>query len=863
MTKIAAEIYDLRVDSLPSGKMFCASRRPVFSWKFRSDCRGFRQQAYRIRAFSGEKALWDSGRCSGSASVCIPWGGEPLNSRTCVTWRVTAWDDQGNELDSGEARFETSLFDNADWSARWICFGNSNPAAPSPLPFFRREFRAGKGVVRARLYAACRGICEVYLNGRQVGCDRMAPGWTDFGKRLQVLAWDVTGLLRKGGNVLGAVAADGWYASYLLWKRQRCFYGERPELLLQLELHHEDGRVEKIVSGPEWRTATGPYLYSDLYDGEFYDARLEMPGWCEPGFDDSRWVPVTVGGSAADSPPLRPKTAEPVRAMHEIPAQKLLHPRPDVWIWDFGQNMAGVVRIRNIRSQPGVLFTFRYGEMLNDDGTLYNLNYRSARCTDFFVPGADLATPVAFEPRFTFHGFRYVQIDGFQFCGHRVPEDLEVTALALYSDLEPTSEFRCGLPKVERLYKNILWSQRSNFLEIPTDCPQRDERLGWTGDAEVFCGTAVINMNAAPFFRQFLADMRESQRPDGAVPSVVPDVLGSCGAAAWADAAVICPWTLYEASGDRRFLSDNFDMMRRWVDYVHATSNDLIRPATSYGDWLSLSQVPTPSELIGTAYFAHTAELTAKAAELIGKKAEARTYGDLAAKVRAAFCKKYTGREGLVVPETQTALALALHFRLLPEPLRERNARRLAELIRANGDRLDTGFVGTACLNLALSENGQARTACDLYLQEKFPSWLFSVDQGATTVWERWNSYTKADGFGDVNMNSFNHYAYGAVHEWAVKHLCGLRYAAPGGAELLFAPEPDPRLKFVEAFWETPRGRAECSWRFEGEEKLLWHVAAPPNTVMRLQLPAGWRCADFAETLPCGSWDFELESSAN
>ena len=857
MTMIAAEIYDLRVDSLPSGKMFCASRLPVFSWKFRSERRGFRQQACRIRAFSEGKLLWDSGKCPGSGSVCIPWGGEALDSRTAVTWRVTAWDEEGNELNSPEASFETSLFSNADWSARWMKFDGNNPAAPAPLPFFRREFQTEKGVVRARLYAACRGNCEVWLNGQQAGNDRMAPGWTDFRKRVQVLAWDVTALLREGKNAVGVIAADGWYCSYLSGRR-RNLYGETPEVLLQLELRYADGKEEKILSGPGWKTATGPYLYSDIYDGEFYDARLEMPGWSEPGFDDAKWRPVTVGEDPADSPPLIPKMAEPVRVMHEIPARKLLHPRPEVWIWDFGQNMAGVVRIRNIRSRAGVLFTFRYGEMLNGDGTLYNLNYRSARNTDYFVPGADLDTPVSYETRFTFHGFRYVQIDGFQFCGRSAPEELEVTALALHSDLEPASDFRCGLPEVNRLYRNILWSQRSNFLEIPTDCPQRDERLGWTGDAEVFCGTAVINMNAAPFFRKYLADMRDAQRPNGAVPSVVPDILGSCGAAAWADAAVICPWTLYAASGDRRFLEDNFDMMRRWVDYVHETSHDLIRPATSFGDWLSLSPVPTPSELIGTAYFAHTAELTAKAAELIGKKAEARHYGELAAKVRAAFCAKFTGAEGVVVPETQTALALALHFQLLPEPLRARNARRLAELVRANGGRLNTGFVGTACLNLALSENGQARTACDLYLQRAFPSWLFSVDQGATTVWERWNSYTKAEGFGDVNMNSFNHYAYGAVHEWAVKHLCGLRYAAPGGAELLFAPEPDPRLKFVEVSLETPRGRAECGWRFEGSEKLLWHVAAPPNSVMHLRLPAGWRCADFSATLPCGARDFEL-----
>ena len=857
MKKIAAELYDLRVDGLPSGRMFCASQRPVFSWKFRSERRGFRQQACRIQAFEEGKCLWDSGVRQSAEAFGIPWGGAPLDSRKRVAWRVTAWDDEGNELHSPEAFFETSLFRNADWEARWIRFDGNNPAAPAPLPFFRREFDAGK-VIRARLYAGCRGICEVYLNGRKVGRDRMAPGWTDFGKRIQTLAWDVTPLLREGKNAVGAIAADGWYASYLSGRR-RCLYGKTPELLLQLELFYEDGREQKILSGPGWKTATGPYLYSDIYDGEFYDSRLEMPGWCEPGFDDSRWVPVTTGESAADSPPLVPKMAEPVRVMREIPAKQLLHPKPDVWIWDFGQNLAGVVRVGNLRSRPGILFTLRFGEMLNDDGTLYNLNYRSARSTDFFVPGADLNTPVSFETRFTFHGFRYVQIDGFQFCGRPAPEELEVTACVLHSDLELTSDFRCGSPKLNRLQQNVLWSQRSNFLEIPTDCPQRDERLGWTGDAEVFCGAAAINMNVGPFFRKYLADMRDAQRADGAVPSVVPDILGSRGAAAWADAAVICPWTMYFDYGDRTFLEENFDMMCRWIDYMETTSRDLIRPATSYGDWLSLSPVPTPSEFIGTAYFAWCAALTGRAAGILGKEAETRHYTELADRVREAFNRKFISPEGTVVPETQTALALALHFRLLPESLRERNAQLLAALIRANGNRLNTGFVGTACLNLALSENGQEQTACDLYLQENFPSWLFSVDQGATTMWERWNSYTKAEGFGDVNMNSFNHYAYGAVHEWVIRHLCGIRYLTPGGGELLFAPEPDRRIGFAEAYLETPSGRVECAWRFEGGEKLLWHVAAPPNTLMRLKMPRNFRCENFRETLPCGVWDFELE----
>ncbi|MBO5823066.1 MAG: alpha-L-rhamnosidase, partial [Lentisphaeria bacterium] len=417
--------------------------------------------------------------------------------------------------------------------------------------------------------------------------------------------------------------------------------------------------------------------------------------------------------------------------------------------------------------------------------------------------------------------------------------------------------FECGHFKLNRLYQNICWGQRDNFLEIPTDCPQRDERLGWTGDAQIFCGTAAINMDVAAFFRKYLEDLRDAQAENGMVSHIAPNIWkGNGGAAAWADAAVICPWTVYMAYGDPQILEENFDMMRRWVDYQKESSENLIRPQTAFGDWLALSKVKTPSPLIGTAYFVRSAEFTGRAAEVLGKTVEAEYYLDLSKQIREVFCKNFLDSDGIVTPATQTGLALALHFDILPEKFRARNAAVLDELISENGNKLDTGFVGTGCLNLALSENNCHARACELYLQEDYPSWLFSVNQGATTMWERWNSYTVKDGFGDVNMNSFNHYAYGAVHEWVMRHICGIRIVSPGGREICFAAEPDRRLGFVNSSLKTPYGKVESCWKFE-DDKLLWHISAPANTRMKLILPEKWRC-DVPTDLPCGTYELVL-----
>ena len=854
-------IEDLRIDGLPSGKLFCASVCPSFSWRMISLYPGTMQESYRIVAKNSdsEELLWDSGIVESDISAGIRWHGKPLPSRCRVKWQVAVTDTEGNSVISAEAFFETPLFKNTDWSAKWIWFDGNNPVTSSPLPYFRKEFTV-KNISRARLYAGCRGIFELHLNGKIVSPDRMSPGWSNFNTRIQYLSYDVTSMLADGTNTLGAIVADGWYCSYLSGRR-RNIYGEHPELLLQLEVYHSNGSRSVITTGDGWRSATGPYLRSDIYDGEVYDARLEMPGWDENRFDDSKWKEAKIGDAATDSPPLTPKCCVPVREIAEIKPVKFTRTPNNEFIWDFGQNISGGIRIKNLKAFGNKLFVIKYGEMLNKDGSLYNQNFRSALSTDFYTTkGSDHDVVMEYETKFTFHGFRYVQIDGPLFSGVD-PENMEVTAIVLHSELENTGYFECGNPKLNRLYQNVLWGQKGNFLEIPTDCPQRDERLGWLGDAQIFCGTAAVNMNVGAFFRKYLNDLRDAQNEDGALPCIAPNIFNyGFGAAAWADAAVICPWTVFMAYGDKQILEENFDMMCRWVNYQKETSENLIRPKTNFGDWLALSKVETPSELIGTAYFARCAELTAKAAEVLNKTAEAKYYRDLSQKVREAFCKKFLDNSGIVTPATQTGLALALHFEILPENLRSDNASVLDKLIEANGNKLDTGFVGTGCLSLALSKNNCHARACELYLQEDYPSWLFSVNQGATTMWERWNSYTVKDGFGDVNMNSFNHYAYGAVHEWVMRHICGIQLTAPGGKEICFAIEPDTRLGFVKSSLITPYGKVESNW-VVADDKIIWHISAPANTIICVKIPKGYYCDNATEKLPCGDYDLTLEAT--
>ena len=721
--------------------------------------------------------------------------------------------------------------------ARWIGDRRRPTKGEPPCPYLRRSFHLPGPVKRATLTWTALGVADMHLNGEKIGSDFLMPGWSDFRERTQVLAYDVTRLLHAGENTLGAILGDGWYTGTLLWKNERNHHGTHPQLLAQLDVELRDGRRITLGTDKAWEMRYGPLVLSDLYHGETYDARRELGGWCVPSALSQGWCKVDVFPAYRGI--LQPKLNEPVRVTQTLRPRKITEPAPGSFVFDFGQNVAGVCRLK-VRGRRGQKITLKFAEMLNADGTVYRENLRLARATDTYIcRGGDVEE---WTPRFTFHGFRYVEVTGLA----KKPDLSLLTALVLHTDMKPAGRFRCSSPLLNRLEANIRWGLRGNFLDVPTDCPQRDERLGWTGDAQVFVGTAAFHYDVRAFFHKWLQDLRDGQRKDGAFPDVAPDVLGKYGPhqfgnAAWADAGVICPWAIYEHYGDKAILADNYDAMVRWIEYQGRTAKDLIRPRTSYGDWLAIDAVtpqnaPVPCDLVGTAYFAHTTDLMARTALVLGRKAEAQKFRRLHAQIVVAFQNAYVTPDGRVVGHCQTAYLLALAFDLLPPKVRPKAFAQLVDLVEARNFHLTTGFIGTPLLLPVLSRFGRTDLAYKILRQEDYPSWLYTVRNGATTMWERWNSYTKEDGFGDVGMNSFNHYAYGAVGEWMYGVIGGIRPLAPGFKKILFAPEPGGDLTSAETSLPTPHGLAECRWQVRGRT-LVVDVTVPAGAKAELRLP--------------------------
>ena len=825
---------------------------PRLSWRHDSSRRGACQSAYRLVAASTPDLLetpdlWDTGMVKSDRCLDIPYAGPPLTSRQAVCWRVQVWDERNRRATwSQPAHFEMGLLRAADWRASWIGRPLESREGSQPCPHLRRSFSLTEQPVRARLYVTARGLFEAWINGCRVGHDLFAPGWTDYKQRIPYHVYDVTSLLQPGENALGAILGDGWFAGYLVWQNNHFIYGDQLSLLTQLELEYPDGRRESITSDASWKTAFGPILASDIYNGETYDARRELTGWTLPGFDDANWTPAeTIPAPAAA---LVARRSLPVRAQEELPTQVQTEPAFGVHVFDLGQNMVGWARIK-IRAPAGQTVTIRYAEMLQDDGTLYTVNLRSAKCTDTYIckgHGEEV-----FEPRFTFHGFRYVELTGLV----EKPVPFDVTGVVLHSELPATGTFECSIPLVNRLQQNIEWGQKGNFLEVPTDCPQRDERLGWTGDAQVFIRTASFNRDVAAFFTKWSIDMADAQHADGALPHVVPDAIrdGGRGSAAWADAAVIIPWTVYLCYGDTRILERQYESMARWIEWQRSHSPGLINRNWGFGDWLAIDiaennpgRAPTPRDLIATAYFARTAAIMADTAAVLGRRKDAIRYRTLARRVTAAFNHEFVTPSGRVAGDTQTGYLLALGFDLLPKAKQAHAVEQLVKDIENHHLHLSTGFVGTPLLAPVLSRFGRTDIAYRLLLQQSYPSWLYSILQGATTMWERWNSYTRDRGFGDAGMNSFNHYAYGAIGEWLYNTVAGIELdtAKPGYKHLIIRPQPPTSTKEGEGgemTWAkgelmTRYGKASCAWKRHGT-RLSVKATIPPNTTATVILP--------------------------
>ncbi len=687
-------------------------------------------------------------------------------------------------------------------------------------------------MTRARLYATALGVYEARLNGEPAGDTLLSPGWTDYAKRLDYQVYDVTRLVRPGPNVLGALLGEGWYSGYLGFypHRPRRIYGTEPQFRARLMLDFADGTSESLGTDAGWRAGRGPRVYSDLLKGELFDARLAVPGWDAPGFDDAGWAPAGTGTGTEATP--RVSRAPPVRVTRTLSPVAVTRAPDGTQVVDMGQNMVGRARIALPALPPGRTVTLRHAEMLTPEGALYRANLRTAAAEDRFVSDG---APATFTPLFTVHGFRYIGIAGLD----AAPAPDSIVGEVVGSDLDETAEWETSDPTLDRLRENVLWSQRGNFLSVPTDCPQRDERLGWMADVGVFLPTAAYAMDVQAFMAKWTDDVLDAQSAEGAFPDVAPrGPHGPDGGPAWGDAGVIVPMTLYRRYGDRRLLERCFPAMRAWTDFVSRHNPDRIRTRKcgwNFGDWLAAGET-TPKPLVATAYHALIAALTAEAAEVLGLPGEAARYRALFDEVRAAFMAKFVTPAGRLEGDTQTAYLLALSVGLMRDDGVGAAVRHLVSNIERRGTQLSTGFLGVRLILPVLTRHGHAELAYRLLLNENCPSWFYPVRQGATTVWERWDGWTAEKGFQSARMNSFNHYSLGSVGEWLMADMAGIADDGSAYARLALAPVPGPGVESCRAAYRSPRGWVRSAWR-RGPGVSLYEVELPANTAGTLALP--------------------------
>lgn len=822
------------------------TRVPRFSWKIESSLRGVKQQSYELRVgedparlIKGEGVLWTSGVVQSDQSLLVTYDGPAVVSRKKYYWQVRVGDTNGNTTGwSAVQHWEMGLLSPEDWSATWIQPDIPGDSVGQPSPMLRRSFNIAKRVKQARLYITAHGIYEAYINGSKVGDQYLAPGWTTYHKRLQYQVYDVTSMLKTGANGTGVVLGDGWYRGWLAWEHNKNIYGKSLALLYQLEVEYTDGTRETIASDDQWRNTTGPYVRTGIYYGEAYDARLEKQGWTEATYDDTSWGSVKV--VSKDKKNLVAAYGPPVRKQERFKVKEIIRNKKGEIIVDFGQNLVGWIRL-TVNGNPGHQVTIHHAEVLDKEGNFYTDNLRAAKAEIIYtLKGGGREV---YEPRLSFFGFRYVRITNFP--GQLTPDNIE--AIALYSDMKPTGTFVTSHPLVNQLQHNIQWGQKGNFVDVPTDCPQRDERLGWTGDAQAFCRTATYNMNVMSFFNKWMLDVSAEQDDQGRVPFVVPNVLGADASAStgWADAATIIPWNLYRAYGDRRILEHQYESMKKWVGYMDKSSmQGLWNKGFHFGDWLFYRPFDdtdgraavTDKYLIAQCFWAHSVQLMINTASVLGKSDDVTTYTAMLKKVKEAFIKEYMTPGGRLVSGTQTAYVLALNFDMLPESLRQQAADRLAQNVRDYGNHLTTGFLGTPYLCHVLTRFGHVDVAYDLLMQETYPSWLYPVRMGATTIWERWDGMKPDSTFQNPGMNSFNHYAYGAIGDWMYRTVAGLQEAEPGYKALLIAPKPGSKLTQASADYETPYGRAKSAWQIV-DGRIKCDIVVPANTTATLVLP--------------------------
>lgn len=837
-------------------------QKPRLSWQMVSEKKNVKQTAYEIRVAGtvtnlnkGSGLQWASEKIESDNSVNIEYGGLPLKSMQGVYWQVRVWDNTGEVTAWSEPAFwEMGILEPETWTASWITMKDETKKEGSlPAHYYRNEFSSSKKISSARVYVTSLGLYELFLNGKKVGDQLFTPGWTSYNKRIQYQTYDVTAMLEKT-NAIGAIVGDGWYRGNIGFKGQKAYYGDKLGLLVQLKINYADGSTETIVTDNNWKVSTGAILESDIYNGELYDARLEMDGWASVGFDAKNWQNTVVLNNPKNT--LIAPQGVAVKALNEIKPIELITTPNDEMVFDLGQNMVGWIRIK-LNGKKGDKVVLKFAEVLDNEGNFYTANLRSAKCTDTYILKGN--GDEIYEPKFTFHGFRYLMIEGLT----KAPAFDDITGVVIYSDMAPTGNFTCSNDLINQLQHNIQWGQKGNFLDVPTDCPQRNERLGWTGDAQVFAPTAAYNFNVAAFYTKWMKDVALDQLPNGLVPHVIPDVLnGDGGSTAWADACIIVPWTTYLAYGDTRILEEQYESMTKWVGFMQEKAGDdyLWTGGKHYGDWLAFattrSDYPgatTEKDLIATAYFSYSSGLLGKIAAILGNENDAKKYAILSEKIKKAFIHEFVTPSGRLVSHTQTAYCLALAFDLLPEDLIPKAAAYLAGDVD-NMKHLTTGFVGTPLLCKTLSEQGYDDLAFMLLNRKEYPSWLYPVTQGATTIWERWDGQKPDGTFQSVGMNSFNHYAYGAIGEWLYTYVAGIKIDQenPGYKHFVISPHLGGGLSHANAEFVSMYGTIISSWKIEGEN-VIYNVDVPANTRATVIIPG----SNQKEEIGSGKYTFQ------
>ena len=766
-------IYDLQCENFVS-PIGISTDKPRFSWKIRSDARSCAQCSYQIQLASDsifENIIWDSGRVAGDQSQLCEYRGEPLDADTRYYFRVRIEDNHREKSEWGESMFETGIFNANDFKANFIGSPLDKPEDSCGL-YFRHGFTVDGEIAHAKVYATALGMYDLHMNGSKVGDAYFAPGFLSYKKHLQVQAYDVTDAIRPGENVIGAIVGAGWYKGDLVWARKRNHYGSKNALFVQLHITYKDGHKQTVMTGEDWQTGLGPITFSELYHGETYDANLADPNWCNT-IEGGHYVKCDM--VPFDKSVMCMQTGEFVREQEIVhPIAKIKTPAGET-VFDFGQNMVGYVRVK-VSGSKGDRVRLGFAEVLDKDGNFYTENMRVARNDIIYILSGE--GEEVFHPHFTFQGFRYVRV--IEFPGFAQSDNFE--GVVLDSDMRTTGEFECSNELINRLVKNVSWGFKGNSVDVPTDCPQRDERLGWTGDAQVFIRTASFLRDTRAFYSKWLDDMACDQMDDGRIPNVVPDLIKEGGACGWGDAATICPWTQYLCYGDKRELKKNYPMMKKWVEYIHhvATKGVYWDTGFHFGDWLALDAKEgsyfgaTPNDLTATAYYAYSTIIMSKAAAVLGYSSESANYMRLHNDIVDYFKREFFTPNGRLSVPTQTAHVLALMFDLVPENAIQRTIDGLVKLIETNGNHLTTGFLGTPYLCYALSRYGRMDVAIKLLMREEYPSWLYAVKQGATTIWEHWDGIKPDGSFWSPDMNSYNHYAYGCILDWMVEVLAGI-----------------------------------------------------------------------------------------